>query len=439
MSWDPRGAIGTKRAGKRVPDADLERLVHAYAAGAVGDGPMAAFLMACVIQGLDADETAAMTRAFVASGRTMTLGDLGRPVVDKHSTGGVGDAVSLVFAPLVAALGLACVKVSGRGLGHTGGTIDKLEAIPGFRVELDIASMRRQAADIGCVIASQTAQLVPADGVVYALRDATATVRSIPLIAASVMAKKLAIGSDLILLDVKAGSGAFMTDLTDAGELVAACLAIARGAHRATAAAITDMSQPLGTTIGNALEIGEAIEVLRGERAGRLRDLSVWLAARALARLTGIGFPAATERAVACLGNGTAIEAFRAMVVAQGGDPAVAETPWSVLASAPVQVPVVSDRDGFLTRTDAAAIGEAAADLGAGRRHKDESIDPAVGIVLTPKVGDRIERGSPIGSVHARDQDRGRTTAAAILQALTIEAEAVEPPPLVYGWSEEVG
>ena len=240
-----------------------------------------------------------MTRAFVASGTTVELGGIGRPVVDKHSTGGVGDAVSLVFAPLVAALGLACVKISGRGLGHTGGTIDKLEAIPGFRTDIAPDAIREQATSVGCVIAAQTADLVPADGAVYALRDATATVRSIPLIAASVMAKKLAIASDLIVLDVKAGSGAFMADPREAAQLVDACLAIARRAGRDAAAAITDMSQPLGTTIGNALEVAEAIEVLRGQRAGRLRELSVWLAGRALARLTRVDVDTATERAAA--------------------------------------------------------------------------------------------------------------------------------------------
>ena len=430
--------IATKRAGDHVAALELERLVRDYAAGGVGDGPMGAFLMACVLQGMDAEETAAMTRAFVASGRKVELGDVGRPVVDKHSTGGVGDAVSLVFAPLVAALGLACVKISGRGLGHTGGTIDKLEAIPGFRTDLELDAFRDQAMTVGCVIASQTADLVPADGAVYALRDATATVRSIPLIAASVMAKKLAIGSDLILLDVKAGSGAFMGDPREAAELADACLAIARVASRDAAAAITDMSQPLGTTIGNALEVAEAIEVLGGERTGRLRDLSVWLAARALAHLTGVGVEQASDRASACLSDGSALEAFRAMVEAQHGVAAVAEDPWSVLPAAPVRVPIVNAREGSVTRVDAAAIGAAAVRLGAGRRHKHEPIDPAVGIVLTPEVGDRVDRGAPIGMVHARDEARGQTTAASVLAAITIADEPGEEPPLVYAWSEEV-
>ncbi|MEP6758767.1 MAG: thymidine phosphorylase [Actinomycetota bacterium] len=438
MSWDPRDAIMTKRDGGRVPSDTLERLVHGFAGGEIGDGPMAAFLMACVIQGMDASETAAMTRAFVASGRTVPLGDVGRPVVDKHSTGGVGDAVSLVFAPLAATLGLACVKVSGRGLGHTGGTIDKLEAIPGFRAALEIDEIRRQAAEVGCVIASQSRELVPADGAVYALRDATAAVRSIPLIAASVMAKKLAIGSDLILLDVKVGSGAFMRDEAEASALVEACLAIAREAHRPTTAAITDMSQPLGTAIGNALEIVEAIEVLRGERTGRLRDLSVWLAARALSRTTGLGFDEASRRAETGLRDGSAIEVFAAMIRAQGGDPEVIEHPAEVLPVAPVRVPVDADRDGFLTGVDAAAIGRAASTLGAGRGMSHGPIDPAVGIVLPTKVGDRVQRGSPIGVVNARDEAGARAAVAAVWAACTIGADPAQPPPLVHGWSQEV-
>jgi thymidine phosphorylase len=292
---------------------------------------------------------------------------------------------------------------------------------------------------VGCVIAAQTADLVPADGAVYALRDATATVRSIPLIAASVMAKKLAIGSDLILLDVKAGSGAFMRDPREASQLVDACLGIARDEGRDAAAAISDMSQPLGTAIGNALEIAEAIEVLRGQRTGLLRDLSVWLAARALARLTGTSVESATERAAARLSDGSALESFRAMIRAQQGVASVVDDPWSVLPTAPVQVPISVNRTGFVTGMDAVAVGEVAARLGAGRQRKLEPIDPAVGIVLTPKVGDRIEDGQPIGVVHARDEQQGRAAAIAVGAALTIGEESGERPPMVYAWSEEVG
>ena len=438
MTWDPRTAIDRKRRGEAVGEAELRLLIDGYVAGDIGDGPMAAFLMASAIEGMDRDETAAMTRIFVASGATLSLEGIDRPVVDKHSTGGVSDGVSLVFAPLAAALGLACVKLAGRGLGHTGGTIDKLESIPGIRVDRSPEELRCQAASVGCVIASQSAELVPADRAIYALRDATATVRSIPLIAASVMAKKLAIGADLIMLDVKAGSGAFMTEVDDAGSLAETCLAIAQDHQRLATAAITDMSQPLGDAIGNAVEVAEAIEVLRAERVGRLRDLSIALAARALSRLTGADLADATTSAITAIADGSALDALAALVAAQGGDARVVEAPEEVLPQAPVRAQLAAGRDGILQRTDAAALGEAARALGAGRRRPGEQIDPAVGIVLTPKVGDRLALGQPIGEVRARDEAAARRAAEAVAAALTIGEEAVESPPLVHRWLGEV-
>jgi pyrimidine-nucleoside phosphorylase len=431
VSWDPRDPIAAKRDGRTVAADEIERLVADFTSGALGEGPMAAFLMAAVLQGMDSEETAAMTRAFVASGATVALGDVGRPVVDKHSTGGVADAVSLVFVPLVASLGLACVKISGRGLGHTGGTVDKLEAIPGFGVGRTIDEMRAQAAEIGCVIASQTSELVPADGMVYALRNATATVASIPLIAASVMSKKLAIGSDLIVLDVKAGSGTFMTDETAARALAEACLEIARAHGRRATAAVTDMSQPLGTTIGNALEVAEAIAVLKGGRPGRLRDLSVWLAARATALLCGSALEGAARRAASALEDGSALDAFRRLVVAQGGEGRVVDDPVGVLPAAPVRLPIVASASGCIVAIDAAAIGAAATVLGAGRHRKGAPIDPAVGIVLQAKVGDLVEEGEVIGEVHARSTDTAEQARAAVLAALRTDAEPVVPPQLV--------
>ena len=431
MTWDPRDPIAAKRDGRAVEPEEIERLVAAYASGALGDGPMAAFLMATVIHGMRPDEIAAMTRAFVRSGATVSLGDVGRPVVDKHSTGGVADAVSLVFAPLVASLGLACVKISGRGLGHTGGTIDKLEAIPGFRVDRSIEEMRAQAASIGCVIASQTSQLVPADGMVYALRDATATVRSTPLIAASVMSKKLAVGSDLIVLDVKAGSGAFMRDVPAARALAMACLEIARANGRRATAAVTDMSQPLGTTIGNALEVAEAIGVLQGSVQGRLRELAVWFAARATALLAGGSLAEVASRAERALQDGSALASFRAMVEAQGGDGRVVDDPGGVLPQAPVRRPIQSPGRGRIGAVDAAAIGAAATSLGAGRHRKGAPIDPAVGIVLTAKVADTVGRGEMIGEVHARSDDAAAQACTAVLAAVHVTDEPVEAPPLV--------
>jgi pyrimidine-nucleoside phosphorylase len=276
--WDPRSTIAAKRDGAALSQEEVERFVLAYAAGEVEEGPAAAFLMACLLRGLDREETLAMTRAMIASGDTVSFGDLGHPTVDKHSTGGVADGVTLVFAPIAAALGLAVAKLSGRGLGHTGGTLDKLESIPGCRTDLDPDRMAEQVREIGCAVAAQSPRLVPADGALYALRDATATVPSIPLIAASVMSKKLAVDSDLIILDVKAGSGAFMKNTGDAGELAAACRELARGAGRRCGVAITDMDQPLGDAVGNALDVAEAVAVLDGSHDGNLRDLSVWFA-----------------------------------------------------------------------------------------------------------------------------------------------------------------
>jgi pyrimidine-nucleoside phosphorylase len=392
---------------------------------------MAAFLMAAVLRGMSAAETSAMTQAFVSSGVTVDLGDVGRRVVDKHSTGGVADAVSLVYAPLVAALGLACVKVSGRGLGHTGGTIDKLESIPGFRADLSIDDMRRQAASVGAVIASQTSELVPADGMVYALRDATATVGSTPLIAASVMSKKLAIASDLIVLDVKHGAGAFMADVDAARSLAESCLALARASHRRAIAAVTDMTQPLGTTIGNALEVAEAIDVLHGRRPGRLRELATWFAARSLALLDDRPLADARAAAERALVDGTAAEAFRALVEAQGGDPRVIDDPDGVLPRAPVHAPIQAERWGFVEGVDARAIGAAAATLGAGRHRKGAPIDPAVGIVLRVKVGDRVEAGEGIGTVHARTDAAADAARRAVLEAIALAEAAASVPPLV--------
>ena len=432
MSWDPRAAIETKLEGHPVEGSELERLIDGFVAGSVGEGPMAAFLMASVIHGLDASETLTMTRSFVRSGTTLSLA-LDRPVVDKHSTGGVADGVSLIFAPLAAALGLACVKLSGRGLGHTGGTVDKLEAIPGMRLDRSLDAIVDQAAAIGCVIASQTGDLVPADRAVYALRDATATVRSVPLIAASVMSKKLAVGSDLILLDVKAGSGAFARDVGEAAMLADACLAIARDEGRRASAAITDMSQPLGDAIGNALEVVEAVEVLHGRR-GRLRDLAVELATHAVMALAGRPLGEARGLADAALDGGSAASAFARMVEAEGGDPRVVDDPYAILPRAPIRLPIAARRDGVVAAIDAGALGAAAKALGAGRARPGDPIDPAVGIVLTPKVGDRIHAGWPIGEVHARDEGSSRAAIAGVEAAVTIVEDDVAPPPLVHRW-----
>ena len=431
---DPRDLIAAKRDGHRVDAGELRTFVLAYARGELPDYQAAALLMAAFINGLDGDETLALTRAMVDSGETLALAGISRPKVDKHSTGGVADGVTLAFAPIAAALGLAVAKLSGRGLGHTGGTLDKLESIPGLRTDLDPAAFERQVEEVGCAVAAQSADLVPADGALYALRDATATVPSIPLIAASVMSKKLAVGTDLVLLDVKAGSGAFMKTPDDATALAKACTALAADWGRPTRAAVTDMSQPLGDAIGNALDIMEAVALLRGEMQGRLRDAAVIFAGEALSRLSGDAMGEARARAASALDSGDALEAFRRMVQAQGGDPRVVDDPEGVLPAVPVRTTIGSDRSGTLSAVDAEALGRASGDLGAGRKRKGDPIDPAVGIVFRAKIGDRIEVGQELGEIHARSDQDAERCAATIRAAITIEDRPVEAPPLVLGW-----
>ena len=435
-AWDPRASIAAKRDGRTLMQDEIERLVLAYGSGEVEDAPMAAFLMAALLNGLDEGETLAMTRAMIASGDRVSFGDLGRPAVDKHSTGGVADGVTLVFAPLAAALGLAVAKVSGRGLGHTGGTLDKLEAIPGLRTDLEPDRIARQVREIGCAVAAQSPRLVPADGAMYSLRDATATVPSIPLIAASVMSKKLAVSSDLILLDVKVGSGAFMKTREAAGELADACRELARGAGRRCGVAITNMDEPLGDAVGNALDVAEAIDVLRGSHRGNLRELSVWFAARALEATVDESLEVASARAAKALDDGSALERFARMIEAQGGNPRVVEDPSAVLPRAPVVRSLIAPRSGTVIAIDAEAIGLAAGALGAGRIRKDDAIDPAVGIVIRPKIGDELETGHEIGEVHARTEDAADEATRRTLAALSLGEGPTPRPELVLGWRE---
>ena len=426
--------LAAKRDGRRLDPEDLAGFVSGFAWGEIPDYQAAAFLMAAFIRGLDPSETLALTRAMVESGRTVALTGLSRPTVDKHSTGGVADGVTLAFVPLAASLGLAVAKLSGRGLGHTGGTLDKLESIPGLRTDLSPEELVAQVERVGCAVAAQTHDIVPADGALYALRDATATVPSIPLIAASVMSKKLAVETELTLLDVKAGSGAFMKTPEDARALAETCTSLAAAWGRQCRAAVTDMSQPLGEAIGNALDIAEAVSLLSGGTRGRLRDLSVLFAGEALSRLTGVGMGEGRSAAAAALDSGKALEAFRLMVEAQGGDPRVVDDPWAVLPVAPVRRPIEADRTGHLAAVDAEALGRASTDLGAGRKRKGDPIDPGVGIVFRPKIGDRLETEEEIGTIHARDETAASECVRRVLSALTVSQGPVEPPPLVHGW-----
>jgi pyrimidine-nucleoside phosphorylase len=436
---DPRDVVAAKRDGRELRTDELRAFVLGYARREIPDYVAAAFLMAAYLQGLSERETADLTRAMIDSGETLALEGTGRRTVDKHSTGGVSDGVTLVFAPLAASMGLAVAKLSGRGLGHTGGTLDKLEAIPGLRTDLTPEEMRRQVEAVGCAVAAQTANLVPADGALYALRDATATVASIPLIAASVMSKKLAVQTDLILLDVKAGSGAFMKTPQAARDLAAACVALARDFARPCRVAVTDMSQPLGTAIGNALDVAEAIRVLRGGERGPLRELSVLFAAEARRLLQGDGGAAARRAAEHALDTGAAAESFAGMVEAQGGDPRVVESPADVLPTAPVRREVRARASGYLGSVDAEALGRAAGALGAGRRRKEDPVDPSVGVEFFPRVGNRVDRAGVMAIVHARSEGEAEAAEASIHDAIRISEDPVEPPPLVFAWmgSEE--
>jgi len=433
---DPRQIVAAKRDGHTLAAEEVEAFIEGYTRGEIEDALASAFLMACLLRGMDGAETLALTRALIASGDTVRFVGLDRPTVDKHSTGGVADGVTLVFAPLAAALGLAVAKLSGRGLGHTGGTLDKLESIPGLRTDLKPEAMTRQVREVGCAVAAQSPRLVPADGRLYALRDATATVPSIPLIAASVMSKKLAVETDLILLDVKAGAGAFMKSPEDAEALAEACLGLARGWQRQARVAVTDMEQPLGDAVGNALDVVEAVEVLTGVHRGRLRELAVAFAARGLSVTSGRGLDAAAREAERALDDGSALERFRAMIEAQGGDPRVVDDPVGVLPRAPVVMSIEADRAGTLARMATEDIGLASGALGAGRMHKGDPIDPSVGIVVRCKIGDRLDVGEPIGEVHARDDDDAREAARRVLDALVMREGTVQPPPLVHTWLE---
>ena len=431
---DPRDVIAAKRDGRQLDPDRLREFVLAYARGDVPDYQAAALVMAAFINGLDEAETLALTRAMVESGDTLPLQRISRPKVDKHSTGGVADGVTLVFAPIAASLGLAVAKLSGRGLGHTGGTLDKLESVPGLRTDLEPGAFERQVDTVGCAVAAQGPNLVPADGALYALRDATATVPSMPLIAASVMSKKLAVATDLVLLDVKAGSGAFMKTAEDAEELASACAGLAKDWGRPTRVAVTDMSQPLGDAIGNALDVIEAVRMLRGEVRGRLRDLTVTLAGEAVSRLSDVPMGEGRARAAASLDGGEALETFRKMVEAQGGDARVVDDPEGVLPTARVRRPIEALLSGTLVGVDAEALGRASVALGAGRMRKGDPIDPAVGIVFHPKVGERIGAGEEVGEIHARTDADADACLSRVHAALTFADHDVEPPPLVYGW-----
>jgi pyrimidine-nucleoside phosphorylase len=426
----PAELIEEKRNGGEHDPAALRELILGYARDEVHDYQMAAWCMAVYFNGLTTTETHALTEAMVRSGETLDLGSaLGRKVVDKHSTGGVGDKTSIAVGPIVAACGVPFGKMSGRGLGHTGGTLDKLESIPGFRVELTTDELVAQVREVGMAIVGQTANLVPADKKLYALRDVTATIDIVPLIASSIMSKKLAAGAQAIVLDVKVGDGAFMKTIEDARALAAEMIDIGRLAGREVTCLLTDMSQPLGRAVGNALEIHEARDVVRGDGPVDLTELVLDASARLLAYSDlGIDVAEGRRRAEASVEDGSALDRYEQWIRAQGGDPDP-----EALGRAPVRRVVAAPRDGVVTRVDALDVGVAALELGAGRRTKTDPIDHAVGVLCFAKRGDRVLAGDDLAEVHARDEAAAEQAASEVLAAYELGDEAGPEPGILLG------
>ena len=420
--------IQHKRDGRPLSPAEWRGLIAEYTGGRVPDYQIAALLMAVFLRGLERQELAALTDAMLASGDRLSFDGLKTPVIDKHSTGGVGDKVSLVLAPLVAACGVAVPMMSGRGLGHTGGTLDKLEAIPGFRTNLSLAEARAQVERLGCALIGQTAEIAPADRKLYALRDVTATVESIPLISASIMSKKLAEGLNGLVLDVKNGSGAFLPEVERGLELAKTMIALGEDRGCPTIALITAMDRPLGRACGNVLETEEAILALRGEGPPDLLEVTYALGVEML--LQG-GIEKNTKKArkklETAIESGLAAEKFEQIIEAQGGNPKCVEDP-SVLPQAQAVEVFAAPRTGVVQRVEPRPIGRAIVALGGGRRTVDDTIDPTVGFVITAKPGDKVLEGEPIASVFAKDADGIRTGFDALGQAIVIGDKLTQKP-----------
>jgi len=418
--------IMSKRDGRALTRDEIRFFVDGVTKGNLPDYQASALLMAILIRGMDAEETAALTEAMVSSGIRVNLGDIPGTKVDKHSTGGVGDKTSLVLAPLAAACGVPVPMMSGRGLGHTGGTLDKLEAIPGFRVDLSLEEMKAALARTGCAMIGQTAQIAPADKKLYALRDVTGTVESIPLISASIMSKKIAEGIDALVLDVKTGSGAFMKTEADSRRLAESLVAIGNASGVKTEAIITAMDAPLGRAVGNALEVIECLDVLKGGGPQDLVDVSVELAARMLVLGKVADDIAGAETQVRnAIASGAGLERFRQIIEAQGGDPKVVDD-YKRLPRVDNRHRVTASRAGFVTALDAELVGRASVALGAGRDRVEDPVDPAVGILVTAKPGDRVNAGDAVLELHYRDRGRLETAAALAARAIVI---GDQPPP----------
>ncbi|MGH2788341.1 MAG: thymidine phosphorylase [Actinomycetota bacterium] len=411
--------IRTKRDGERLSDEQIRWFIDAYTGGRIADEQASALLMAIVWRGMQPDELSTWTAAMIASGDRMDLSSVSMPTADKHSTGGVGDKVSLVLAPIVAACGVADPMMSGRGLGHTGGTLDKLESIPGFRVDLKPDEMVRVLADIGCVICSAGPGLAPADRKLYALRDVTATVESIPLIASSIMSKKIAEGTGALVLDVKVGSGAFLPDLASARELAQTMVRLGDAHGVRTSALLTSMDTPLGLTAGNALEVQESVDALRGRGPADLMEVTLALASEMLSLADVVGDPQSV------IDSGAAFDKWREMVRAQGGDPEAA------LPEASERHSVTAETDGYVTLLDARAVGVAAWRLGAGRARKEDPVSPTAGVVILKRPGDEVEAGEPVLELRADDGTRFEPALEALAGGVRTGSEKPESPPMI--------
>ena len=425
--------IEKKRDGGTLSAEEIKFFVEGYTAGTIPDYQASALLMAIVLRGMDNRETSDLTLAMAYSGEVLDLKDVAPFVVDKHSTGGVGDKVSLVVAPMVAACGLPVGKMSGRGLGFSGGTLDKLESIPGYRTDLTVPEFKAQLERIGIVLTGQSANLAPADGKLYALRDVTGTVPSIPLISGSIMSKKIAAGADAIVLDVKVGSGAFMKTQDDARALAKRMVNIGGAVGRKVTAIISDMNQPLGWAVGNILEVVEAIDTLHGRGPQDFREHCLAIAGEMLClggRVETVD--AGVTMATQAIASGAALEKFRQLVIAQGGDIGYVDDPGR-FPEATIVKPVSSPREGYLASMRADEIGMAVVGLGGGREKKGDPIDHTVGVVMHSKVGDKIEAGAPLFIVHANDSGKCDQAVQRILGALTFSDVEVAPLPPFYG------
>ena len=423
--------IERKRDGGRISDAEWHELINAYTAGDVPDYQMSALLMAIFFRGLDGEEMYALTDAMLVSGSVLDLARVATPRIDKHSTGGVGDKVSLVIAPLVASLGIAVPMMSGRGLGHTGGTLDKLESIPGFRTDLTLDRAKLQIEKVGCALIGQTGEIAPADRKLYALRDTSATVEAVPLIAASIMSKKLAEGLTGLVLDIKRGSGSFITD--EKSELALARAMIDLGSRRncPTIALFTAMDRPLGFACGNSLEVIESIEALRGKGPDDLMKVTFSLAAEMLFLAHKVSTPDdAWPMLRDAVASGRALEKFGEIIEAQGGDRGVIDDP-TRLPTAPFHAEYEAPRDGIVARVSPRVVGHGIISLGGGRRTMDDDIDPAVGFVIPVKPGDRVKKGQPIGTVYARDEHGLAVGKRALTEAILIADAPVAPLELI--------